>query len=74
MNKTLFKLSFPECTEMGWHVFSYDSVEEEGVNNDSDNNEEPWEEEWCVYYQLAGLERRLVQTRIAMYRNLGLAY
>ena len=27
MNKTLFKLSFPECIEMGWHVFSFDSVE-----------------------------------------------
>ena len=27
MNKTLFKLSFPECTEMGWHVFSFDSAE-----------------------------------------------
>ena len=27
----------------------------------------------CVYYKLAGLER-LVETRIAMYRNLGLAY
>ena len=27
MNKTLFKLSFPECIEIGWHVFSFDSAE-----------------------------------------------
>ena len=27
VNKTLFKLSFPDCTEMGWHVFSFDSAE-----------------------------------------------
>ena len=27
VNKTLFKLSFPEYTEMGLHVFSFDRVE-----------------------------------------------
>ena len=27
VTKTLFKLSFPEWIEMGWHVFSFDSVE-----------------------------------------------
>ena len=73
MNKTLFKLSFPECIEMGWHVFSFDSVESVTHRNypDPEWNSIKSNKIIIVYIEITKMQLMLKQKKkIIKYKNI----